>query len=164
MDKCPNCGANLLPGAAKCVYCDFVVPRQPPPQPPPAPPRPQVFGAPPAAAGWGAPTGPGVGRTPYGQGMVGWKPPPAPPGPAPNFMGWAFFGLVQFLVCQLAIPGLIGAIMGFSARSEWDRGNYDSALSKLRIVKILDVVSLALAAMVLLVYILLMVVGIVASS
>lgn len=79
-------------------------------------------------------------------------------------MLWFVMGLVQFLICQLAIPGLIGAIIAMSSKTEWERGAYDSALSKFRTSKTLIIVSFVLAAMILLVYVLVMIVGVVASA
>lgn len=120
------------------------------------------FGPPPRP--YGAPPHQRSGAAPYGQGMIGLRPPPTPPGPTPNFMLWFILGLVQFIACQLAIPGLIGAIVAWSSKSEWERGAYDSSLSKFRTAKILIVVSFVLAAMLLFIYVLTMVVGVVASA
>jgi hypothetical protein len=173
MSLCPNCGANLLPGSGACVFCEHPAPdeREPAPAPPaftpppaaaappptfqPAPPprpapqqppfaAPQAFGAPPVFAGW--------------------RPPRPPPGPAPNFVGWFVAGLIGFFVCQLAIPGLIGGIVAFSAKSEWDQGRYDVALGRLRTAKALIIVGYALGAMCVLLYALLMVIGAVSGS
>lgn len=95
--------------------------------------------------------------------MIGFRPPAPPPGPAPNFILWFVIGLVQFLICQIAVTGLIGAIMAISSKNEWEQGGYDSSLSKFRTAKILVIVGFVLAAMVVLVFGLLTAVGAIAS-
>jgi hypothetical protein len=84
--------------------------------------------------------------------------------PTPNFTAWFLLGLVGFFICQVSIPGLIGGIIALSAKGEWERGAYDSALKKLRTAKILIIVSYVVVAMFVLLYVLLMAVGAVAGG
>ena len=79
-------------------------------------------------------------------------------------MLWIVLGIVQFFICQLAVPGLIGTIMAFSAKSEWERGAYESSLKKLRTAKLLVIVSFVIALMILFFYIMVMIVGALSSA
>lgn len=172
MSLCPNCGANLLPGAATCIFCEHQTPAEHQ-----AAPLPPAFSPPPAAPAPSfrapePPPRPAPDQPPFAPRQVyaappvyaGWRPPQPPAGPAPNFVGWFLAGLLGFFICQASVPGLIGGIIAFTAKSEWDQGRYDVATKRLGTAKALIIVGYVLAAMFVLLYLLLMLVGAISGS
>jgi hypothetical protein len=119
--------------------------------PPPGQPGGGSFGAPPQGSfgvppqgGYGAPPG-GYGAPPHGgYGMPAASP---PSGPVPNFVLWMILGFGQVIVCGNILFGVAGGVLALLAKTEWDQGNYESSLGKLKwskIILIADVVLIAL--------------------
>jgi hypothetical protein len=81
-----------------------------------------------------------------------------PPGEAPNFMLWLIIAGVSVVMCGNMPFGVIAAILAFLGKQEWEQGKYDTAQSKLKISKIITIITASLMALAILAYIILMVV------
>jgi hypothetical protein len=167
MNKCPSCGANLMPGHNSCVYCGHTLPAPVSSQPLSPPPSRGAdeggssaafahFGASPGGPGGSPPPGPWTPPTRAGAPQLGapplWQPPSAP-ADAPNFILWIVLGIVQFLVCQGSIFAIIGTVIAFLANNEWSRGEYESARRKIRTAKILTFINIAFVTLLVVSYI-----------
>ncbi len=158
-EKCPHCGANLIPGSTRCAYCD--APIQQAPKPAPAAPAPAPAPAQMASPGFGGPrpggfvppqAAPGF-VPPGGAPMRAFQPLQPPPYPMPNFVLWIVLGLVQFFVCQISVPAIIGTVMAFQGKNEWDRGNWDRASEKIKVGRGLVIANIALIVLIILGYV-----------
>jgi len=100
-----------------------------------------------------------MGGPPMGGPPMGGPPMGAPAGDAPNFILWIILGVVSGFLCQGWLFAIIGAILAFLAKSEWDKGNAEGARGKLKISKILIILNFVLMALIWIGYIILMVVA-----
>jgi hypothetical protein len=62
----------------------------------------------------------------------------------PNFVLWIIIGFAQVLLCMSPWFGIPAGIFALLGKNEWDQGQYDSALNKLKISKIISLIGIGL--------------------
>ena len=114
------------------------------------------WGNPPGGGGFGQPpaSGGGFGQPPASGGGFGQPPAGFGAGPReelPGFKLWLVVSIIA-LIFGAILTGAPGLALVVMAKSDWDQGKRDEALSKLKIAKILGIISIVIGVLVFLAF------------